>query len=214
MSKLIRRIWSVALLLGATQAALLWGEYRFVPEPPETVAQNLGELPLQLGRWQGEETVLDEKTFRAIGGDQTIQRHYRMPGTRGIMMTTTQWTDRYRGIPHPPSLCYSVGGWRIVKKHKMDVGPEGAKSQPAQILTCERQGNRAMVLYWFQMGPHTYYDRNGLRDVRRRYWGRTQWPPMCRVLLHTEAGDLGRAEKRLRDLAERVYNWLRRQQQG
>jgi formylglycine-generating enzyme required for sulfatase activity len=77
------------------------------------------------------------------------------------------------------------------------------------LLVFERQGNRILVMCWYQMGNELFFNRAGLGTTRMAFRGEKVWPAAVKVLLQTTASDVRQAQDGLADFATRVYEWTR-----
>ena len=168
-------------------------------------------MPLKFEQWRGEETDLDSRLFVATGAQTIVNRTYRDNERHTVSSHTAVYGDPDEGIYHSPINCYRTSGWRLVEdtRESMPVGKDA--SILVRLTLWEREGERVAVLYWFQLGEHTLFDRYEMGKVRWKMRNLETWPALVKVLLQTPVSgdnDLDRAKERLQSIAKFTYNWI------
>jgi hypothetical protein len=70
-----------------------------------------------------------------------------------------------------------------------------------------RADNRIVTAHWYQLGDARYTSSNAGRLEISRFWGKTEWPPLVKVLLHIPARNIEEAAPRLEHFATEVNAW-------
>ena len=111
--------FGLSCILGITVLVLSGATYRFAAsklEPafanPVTLPMALGEIPMELGKWQGKDVPIPEYVQQATGNDDYLYRIF-------ANKSTGQWVGlyvAYSGRPatmlgHRPQVCYIAEGW-------------------------------------------------------------------------------------------------------
>ena len=174
-------------LLAALQIGATWLRQGYFPETVAIPEPGLESLASQIGEWAGEDVPTDPRVVTSLGAQATVDRRYIGPTGEVVYMHVALWTDEFESVPHPPQLCYSNAGWRIAESRGVSL--PGTGPETARMLTLEQSGASAHALYWYQLDKVSFVDRDGLRSARRALWGRPEWPPVMKVLLHqSDAG--------------------------
>jgi hypothetical protein len=165
------------------------------------------DMPLQLGPWTGEASQPDPRVVIATGAEAVVDRVYQHPSGYGVSCHVAAFTDPSQYTPHPPTLCYSGAGWKLVNTKGVPIATDADPSGRAQMLSFEREGQTAHVLFWYQLGDGIGTDRDGVRRLRWSFRGKPAWPPLIKVMLQTTIEDRDQAEARLKELAGPVLAW-------
>ena len=164
----------------------------------------LRELPFQFGAWHGEDTEMDPKIAVATGADVIINRIYRDEAGHTVSVHTATFMDPAEGIYHSPLNCYRASGWSKLSETRENVKVAEDLSIAVSLTTWEKEGEKILVVYWFQLGQHVLYDRFDLgTSVRWSMRGQPTWPVLVKVMIQlpltdpddTKAVGLGFAQK-------------------
>jgi EpsI family protein len=200
-----KRVWIEVVAIALVQGTVIAIERSFVPLAVRPLRQPLSDLPREIGTWTGKETVLDARTFIAVGSDQQINRLYQNPAGTEIAVHSASWSSSDDWAPHPPDLCYAGNGWELIQARTVAL-PNRPEVQIA-LRDYQRAGSHLAVAYWYQMDEQTFIDREGARATRRTQWGRRTWSPLIKTLLQTQ--QTSDADSRLLEIAERIYDFNR-----
>jgi len=88
-------------------------------------------------------------------------------------------------LPHPPKICYPGNGWRVIAERPQPI--EGLPG-PARLLTVEKEDTRSLVLYWYCWDNYVCTTRSEAIMTRLKLAGRSQWPPVVKVLIEMPLG--------------------------
>lgn len=164
-------------------------------------------LPMQLGQWTGVDAEMDERLVKHIGATCSISRSYQNSHGRQVMVHLAAFPSAEVSIPHPPRMCYTSAGWTL--------GPERTSREketpPFRFMAVERDGTRAEVVYWYQLGPDIAANRGELRGMLQKLrWKGERWPPLVKILLHVPVDSVDRiAESEATEIGIAIYEWLR-----
>ncbi|MCX7424614.1 MAG: EpsI family protein [Planctomycetia bacterium] len=173
---------------------------------PETSLQT---MPGQFGSWSwdGKETKVDERLLRVISADEVVSRMYTNSVGKVLTMHVAVFGDYFRGVPHPPTVCYPSSGWIQTNEKEVILEAPGAPPAPTRVITYDQAGERVLVMFWFQLGDHVFTDDQGLNDARRVLRQNATWPAIVKVLLQTKITNPEQDEQRLKDFGARLYAW-------
>jgi EpsI family protein len=186
----------VALRAGTQPAEVL------IPAPP-----GIHKLPLTLGVWRGEEGHLDPKLFVGAEAYDVVSRIYTDREGHTVSVLFALYVDPGAGVYHTPMNCYQSNGWTNRDQMRLPLQTPNRPEIPVSLSTWESKEDRVVVLYWYEMGEHTLFDRWDWGTVRIQLRGQKTWPPMYKVLLQTSAKD-SKDRARLLDVAGSIRKWL------
>ena len=167
------------------------------------------DMPLDFGTWHGEVTELNPKIFIAIGAEQAINRLYRDSDGHVVSSHVAVFKDPDEAIYHSPINCYRANGWRLVEdtRERLPVAGDGGDTW-VRFTLWERGRQRAVVVYWYQLGEHTFFNRFELGWVRWKMRSQPSWPATIKVMLQVPAGaDLSETRELVADLGASIFNW-------
>ena len=167
------------------------------------------DMPMDFGSWHGEVTELNPKIFIAIGAEEAINRIYRDAEGRIVSSHVAVFKDPDEAIYHSPINCYRANGWRLVEdtRERLPVAGDGGDTW-VRFTLWERNRQRAVVVYWYQLGEHTFFSRFGLGVVRWKMRSLQSWPATIKVMLQVPAGaNLSETRELVAGLGASIYNW-------
>lgn len=196
-----RRCIAVCVLLVLVRVPALWVFAGFSPEEVVLPREGLA-VPMQLDAWRGEDHPMNPRLVTSLDADQLLNRNYTADDDQ-IAVHVARFKDLSTGTPHLPTACYGSNGWQILSQSMVDLGPSSGGLR-ARSLVLEQSGECVQVLYWYQLGPYSYVDAAGFRDVRKKFWNVKQWPGVTKVLLHRHVTGPEASPTPLRDFASRL----------
>jgi len=203
------RIYIVAALIMATYGVAHLVEAAL--EPPEVVLPRwtFEEMPLQFGDWRGVPTTMDPEIAVATGADRIVNREYKDDRGHAVSMHTAMFKRPEVGVYHSPLNCYRAQGWQLMKGEVRENLPvSDGLTIPVSLTTWEREGERLMVVYWYQMGEHVLFGRWDLGwKIRWSLRGQPRWPAVIKVMLQISAPEPEDAKTAILSFAEQVAKW-------
>lgn len=164
-------------------------------------------LPMQLGNWTGVDAEMDERLVKHIGAMCSISRSYENSQGHQVMVHVAAFPAAEISMPHPPRMCYKGAGWTL--------GPDRSSREkeppPFRFMAAERDGSRAEIVYWYQLGSDIAANRGELRQsLQKLRLKGERWPPLIKVLLHVPVDSADRiAESEATELGTAIYEWLK-----
>lgn len=171
----------------------------------------LPPLPDQLGPWSRRALPLNPKELPPPPMDVLLDQVQLYTDAKGdnVIANVSLFGDSDVGVPHPPEQCYSLSGGLIHGHRDMALAIPGRDGVSARLLMVEKDGQRACVLYWYQLGEYVVTSRFELATAKWSLRGDTRSLPIVKVMLHTSANQFDEAEGRLRSIAEPLLAWTR-----
>src|SRR4051812_22105076 len=110
------RVALACALLGASGGIRWWQARRVeaVLEGGRSAPFTLAEVPLVLGDWRGEDTVLDPKIARRTGATDLVTRRYVDQRTGATLEAIVLYGPSTEVYGHAPEVCYQAAGYEKV----------------------------------------------------------------------------------------------------
>lgn len=204
------RLYLLSAIILATYGVAKWEKYALQPPEVQLPSWTFHDLPTQLGDWQGEDREGDPEIDKAVGAapGRIMNRLYRDELGHVVSMHTAMFTDPVEGVYHSPLNCYRANGWELRDKTREELRLFDDLSIPVSLTTWRREGNRALVVYWYQLGEHVLFGRLDLGlNVRWSLAGQPKWPPLVKVMLQIPVTELEESKATILSFAEQVARW-------
>jgi EpsI family protein len=118
---------------------------------PVPLRQPLGQLPLVMDGWQGQDNPLEERVVSALGVSDYLKRAYLNSGGHHVDLYVGYYQSQRTGETiHSPKNCLPGAGWEPVRAGHLTI-PLAAR--PAIVVNeylVEKGPSRYLVLYWYQ----------------------------------------------------------------
>lgn len=208
MMSTAQRIYLIAIVVFA-----VYGVQRFLAAQTAPPAELLlpdwtfRELPYDLGDWRGEDVKLDPVIAAAVGADIIVDRSYRKDDGVPIMMHTAVFRDPKEAILHSPLNCYRGAGWVYAGRMQETIKVSEAMSIPIELVVWEKDHEKALVAFWYQVGDQVLFDRWDLGKLRIAMRHRTKWPATIKVMAQISAPNVDRARVQLLEFVDLVAKW-------
>jgi len=183
------RVWLTAAIMLASLLGSFWvrSGYTFEIAP---LSRSLSDFPAEIGTWRGVDVPMEdeENVLRILNAQETLNRVYRDSAGRGVALNVSAWLlpEVSGAAPHIPKLCYTNTGWSIIEERNIQIQTSDGEL-PLTTLLLERNGERIVVAYWYQMGTSYYTSGEEARRLHRQLWGKSQWPATFKVLMQIPA---------------------------
>jgi hypothetical protein len=181
-------------------------------DPHKPLAIN---LPYQLGGWSGTKAELDPEIFSATESKVAENRNYLDESGNAVSLHIGYYDDLDAAVHHCPTNCYRCSGFQCREETKTaleDVSPP--RNVWFSRWAKEDRGSNAecFVVFWYDLGGTTLYDRFDLGIERMKRRGQTTWPPMVKILIQGRMGVVNQEEReRVMSFARQVDLWLAEQ---
>ncbi len=206
---------AVRIYIVAAVVLAVYGGSRLVKaslQPPEVVLPSwtFDQLPVQLGDWRGAKTELDPEIAVATGAElnRIVDREYRDDRGHAVSMHTAMFKDLAAGVYHAPFNCYRSKGWQKMKDTTANLVIDDGLTIPVSLTTWDKDGERALVVFWYQLGEHVLFERWDLgTKVRWAMRGQPKWPALIKVMLQIQVHEQEDAKAAILGFAEQVAKW-------
>ena len=197
----------IATAMIAAAQVLIWQ----VKDRDADVASQAAEfeiagLPTRLGEWTSEDAPLEDNVVQDVGALKMIRRTFVNPAGYRLAVVLATFPTGEPILPHPPDLCYAGAGWTVLG----DAWQKDDRDRPYKLLTGERDRQKVLVSYWYQLRRNVVSNRNELRrELQQLRWKRQAWPPMVKVLIHAPVAlSEPEAKSASEDLGAAIYEWV------
>lgn len=121
---------------------------------------SLDRLPRELGPWKvfGEQT-LEQNVLDFLRPDGYILRDYDNQSRGASMNLFVAFFKSLQNTagPHSPHDCLPGSGWNIISASVPTFqAPGSEQGVPVNLYTMEKQGQRILVVYWYQNDRHVW----------------------------------------------------------
>jgi hypothetical protein len=200
------RVLIAAGCIALTQLPVWQAERRTRAEAEQAKKFDVARLPTLLGPWTGIDTEMDERLIAHVGAMTVVSRTYDNGLGQQAMVHLASFGPAAITLPHPPSLCYKNAGWTIGAEHW--AGKD--EGSPHRLMPVEREGGRALIAYWYQVGHAAAANRGELRQsLQKLRWSGKRWPPLVKVLIHIPVESAGdNAEATADELSAEIFKWV------
>ena len=161
-------IIGAALLLLTAQAALTHRLSRteFIPSPGP-ITEN---IPATIGDWSRfQDGVLDPEVYEMLAPDDVLNRTYRDPAASSELNLFIGYykTQLRAKNAHDPKVCLPGAGWNPLISKQIPITVAGV-AEPVNVnyYVISKNGEQAVVLYWFQNYKTAYTTEQGLKYSR------------------------------------------------
>ena len=205
-------------LVPAVLVAMIYGGSRTIqgrgmPSKCNRPERSLEELPHMLdtpdGPWVGEPVPMDPALFAHTGAEEIVDQKFQRSADEVVLLHSAVYLRADLSLPHSPQECYAGAGHQLVAEEDVEVNVPGERPVLVRLITAEREGQRAYVLYWYQIGNHVVLDRDDVRRTAKIFRGEQAWPPRLKMMLHTNGPDRNQAVKQLLSVAVPLMEWAK-----
>jgi len=209
MSNIATRVYVVVGIIAAASLVSYLVQAAIEPPEPEKPAWSISELPIRLGNWEGEDTEMDPTIAAATGAYAITNRIYRDDRGRALSLHTAMFTDPAEGVYHTPFNCYRSNGWTRKSESDEEIKIDDHRSIPIKLTTWEKDHDKILVAFWYQLGPHILYSRADLgSSVRWKMRGFEKWPVLVKVMVQVPASDPIEAKSVVLEFGNLLSGWL------
>lgn len=170
--KLIRSVVLLAAMAGSAYAAVLLTPKVITAHSHEAKVGLEGMIPKKFADWH----LLENQAQGVISADvqEQLDRYYSevlsrtYVNSRGdrIMLSLAYGADQSRALQvHKPEICYAAQGFKIAKKHDVDV-QLASGIVPATRLEATMGNRHEPITYWIRFGDEivrNWYEQNKAR---------------------------------------------------
>lgn len=160
MSRRVAILCSVLLISFGLQ---LWLD----ASPAVPLRTPLARFPVALGGWElVREQTIEDRLLAVLQADDYLLRSYRNSEGKVIDLYIGYYGNQRTGKTiHSPKNCLPGWGWQPLESGQVSLATGLAEAPPVSInrYLVEKDGQRALVLYWYQAHG---------RIIASEYWGK------------------------------------------
>jgi EpsI family protein len=160
--------------------------------------------------WQtGDTFAMGDRIVDALKLDDHLFRSFRKGGEPVTLYIGYYRTAGKVGAAHDPLVCFSGQGWQIGKRASGSFTLTGAKNLTIDYssMIAERQGERELIVYWFQTNGETSAGTLSQKVAmfRDRLSGNGEENAFVRITAPIEGNSEATARRRIFGFMENFY---------
>ncbi len=159
------------------------------------------------GDWVGKDQKLDELQFNYAQLETDISRIYTNGAGRSMSLLLGIYNSPAIGLYHNPFNCYDANGYVLKSQIRKPLQAANRPDTDISVSTWDKDGQRCVIAYWYEVGDHTMYERGDLLSTQWAMRGKSKWPVTFKVLLHA-SGPTDQATVDVLEMAKAVREWL------
>ena len=118
---------------------------------PVSLRQPLGQLPMAMDGWLGQDEPLEARTVAALGVSDYTNRAYVSSGGQPVDLYVGYYQSQRTGETiHSPKNCLPGAGWEPVRAGRLTVPIAAAPAIVVNEYLVEKGPAQYLVLYWYQ----------------------------------------------------------------
>lgn len=157
MVKRILIVGCIFVLLGAYLHASPSSQ-QYVP-----LEKPLSSFPLKFDGWQGRSYPLENWVVEMLGVTEYIQREYRK-GDESVLVYLGYYGSQLGDAEiHSPTHCLPGSGWANLSEDVRTVELENGEKIRLIESVYEKDGNKELFVYWYQMGDSFLTNKYSLK---------------------------------------------------
>lgn len=151
----------------------------------------LSSVPLTLAHWRGTDIPMEPDVLDLLRVSDYVNRVYSPDIGPEISLYVGYYASQGTGDQiHSPKNCLPGSGWQPVRSMVTELAL-GSRKVPANLYVVEQNGERQVVLYWYQSGGRVLASEYWAKfymiaDAMR--WNRTDGA-LVRVVVPVQAGE-------------------------
>jgi len=155
------RYLTVILLLLLAAVAVRLVSYDTYNNPEQGLSA-ISRVPLQFGRWQGQDMPLEENIYEILETRSIIHRTYVSPSGEKVFLSLVYYTETKVDF-HAPEGCLAGQGVQVTKEEKyIDLHPNGENVRLGLNQLVRREEGLNTLVYYFYKAGH-FLGENYLR---------------------------------------------------
>lgn len=193
----------VAIFLAVVGIISIGLYFRQLKESGSVKASN---IPIEIGKWKGEDVPLEEKVYAILETKNVIVRKYTEPdGTQVVLYIAC--SDINRRVSHPPEVCYTGGGDMILDKEIVDMADFKVNS-----FVSSKDNIKSLVYYWYKAGDRftTNYVSQQVNAVLNQLKGNKSTIALVRVSTQMMNYDKEKAGRVLQEFSAQIIPLVRK----
>src|SRR3984893_3137895 len=118
---------------------------------PVPLRQPLGQLPMAINGWRGQDDPLAARIVSALGVSDYVNRGYISGGGPPVGLYVGYYQSQRTGETiHSPKNCLPGAGWEPIRAGRLAIPMTSMASAVVNEYLVEKGPARYLVLYWYQ----------------------------------------------------------------
>ena len=210
MSNLKFRYLIVALLLIVTAFMINSVQHNSSNDDKKGLI-NIQKIPMQIGKWKGQDLSLDETVYDILETRAIIHRSFIAGNRDTVFLSIVHYNDTKVDF-HTPEGCLGGRGQKITKTTKAITLFSGVQQRTfdiAQIISTTAKGQN-LVYYFYKSGQFigSNYIKMRLSIAANKVKRNDTRGSLIRISTELTQGNLPAAESRLIDFIENLFPYI------
>ena len=107
-------------------------------------------IPSAMGEWIGMDIPVEDYVIKILETKDILYRKYSHPDHKPVYLSIVFSPDN-RKIVHPPEVCYTAGGWEVMKDHSFNTNVLDIEYRMKELFI-EQGRYQQVVWYFFKSG--------------------------------------------------------------
>lgn len=210
MANLKFRYLIVFLLLVATALVLYGMEYDSERYEKAGLA-DLQAIPLQIGKWKGQDFQLDEMVYKILETKAIIHRSFSVDSGENVFLSVVHYHDTKVDF-HAPEACIGGQGLKTKKTTKTIILFSGAEERTIDIaeMVTTRSSGQTLTYYFFKSGQYigSNYIKMRLSIAANKLAKSDTRASLIRISTTLTPGNEAKAETLLGDFLQDFYPFV------
>lgn len=208
MANLKFRYLIVTLLLTVTASAIYALQYDSSRDDEAGFADLL-TIPMQVGKWRGQDFPLDEIVYAILETKAIIHRSYTADNGNNVFLSVVHYHDTKVDF-HAPEACIGGRGLKTKKTTKtltLFPGDQKMTLEIAEMVTTRSDGDQTLTYYFFKAGHFigSNYIKMRLSIAANKLTRNDTKGSLIRISTTLTPGNEAAAESSLTDFIEDLF---------
>ncbi len=137
------------LILFFCSGAVSWNLYFKEYSQKDTV--DINKFPKIIGEWTSKEVPISEGDYAILETRNAFIRNYTNVAGEKVQIFIV-YSQNNRKVSHPPELCYTGSGARVLSNVPATIPLQNAKAIEGNRVLVERGRTQQVLYYWFKVG--------------------------------------------------------------
>jgi hypothetical protein len=151
---------------------------------------------------------MDPQIALATGAKFIVNRLYQDGQGHTASLHSAMFLDPAEGIYHNPMNCYRSSGWSKIKEDREEVKVAEDLSITVCLATWQKDNEKVIVAYWYQLGQHVLYERFDLGKIRWSMRGNATWPVLFKIMVQVPLTDADGSRASAIEFCQKIADWM------
>lgn len=189
---------------------LLLGSASAVGYGQDAKTPDFKQMPHHLGQWEGKDVSIPPEILAAVGADVVVDRIYHDSKNETLLVKShlAVYWDWKRGTRQDLMKIYKASGWKLLSQAYETIPISEDKKIRVSLSEWEKDQQKTVLLYWYQLGDHILFDRAELDRISSKLSDADKTKPLIKLHLQMTKSHATEDEKEIKDLASQIGKWI------